>query len=170
MYICTTKVSITTKLARLVINIETRDLFSNCKLTPINYTYTMHIFIGSKKAIWIFNQSCLYVELSSLLFSGPFSLHQYLFFASTVRKQNKCSTLSNPYNSICKIKKYKSLLFLHCKTDCKVNTGFTPSPTVYFTEWKYHHHFIPLPCTTIKYISIYSTFSFNTSLEKTLGH
>lgn len=51
MYICTTKVSITTKLARLVINIKMRDLFSNCKLTPINYTYTMHIFIGSEKAI-----------------------------------------------------------------------------------------------------------------------
>jgi len=50
MYICTTKVSITTKLARLVINTETRDLFSTCKLTPSNYTYTMHIFIGSKKS------------------------------------------------------------------------------------------------------------------------
>lgn len=72
---------------------------------------------------------------------APF--HQYLFFASTVRKQNKCSTLSNPYNSICKIKKYKSLLFLRCKTDCKVNTGFTLFPTVYFTEWKYHHHCNP---------------------------
>jgi len=143
-------------------------LFSNCKLTPINYTYTMHIFIGSKKAIWIFNQSCLNVELSSLLFSGPSSPRQYLlFFASTVRKQNKRSTLSNPYSSICKIKKYKSLLFLRCKTDCKVNTGFTPLPTAYFTEWMYHHHSIPLPCTTIKYISIYSTVVFNTSLEKT---
>lgn len=29
---------------------------------------------------------------------------------------------------------------------------------------------IPLPCTTIKYISIYSTFSFKTPLEKTSGH
>lgn len=144
-------------------------MFSNCKLTPINYTYTMHIFIGSKKAIRIFNQSCLNVELSSLLFSGPTSRHQYLFcfFASTVRKQNKRSTLSNPYNSICKIKKYKSLLFLRCKTDCKVNTGFTPLPTACFTQWMYHRHSTPLPCTAIKYRSIYSTVVFDTSLEKT---
>lgn len=145
-------------------------MFSNCKLTPINYTYTMHIFIGSKKAIWIFNQSCLNVELSSLLFSGPSSsipFFLFFFFASTVRKQNKCSMLSNPYSSICKIKKYKSLLFLRCKTDCKVNTGFTPLPTACSAEWMHRHHSIPLPCTTIKYRSIYSTVVVNTSLEKT---
>lgn len=103
-------------------------------------------------------------------FSVAPSLYHYLFFASTVRKQNKCSTLSNPYNSICKIKKYKSLLFLHCKTDCKVNTGFTPFPTEYFAEWKYHHHFNPSTLYNNYIYKYIQHFIFNTLLEKSLGH
>lgn len=90
-------------------------------------------------------------------FSVAPSLYHYLFFASTVRKQNKCSTLSNPYNSICKIKKYISLLFLHCKTDCKVNTGSLLFQQSTLLSGSTTIILIPLPCTTIKYISIYST-------------
>lgn len=80
--------------------LKTRNLFTNGKLTSINYTYIMLIFIRKqKKSIWIFNHA-LDVALSNLsrLFP-PLIAYNFIYYF-----KHMLNVQIPSYNCICKAK------------------------------------------------------------------